>query len=77
MSTLKGLTIIVTMLAGGSSPAMALNESALGGQPPMAGSAANNPAALQHLAMKNGGIRSGGAANKQAVHHHGSYKPGQ
>lgn len=75
MSSLKGLVIIVIMLASGSSLAMALNESTPVGQPPMAGS---NHAALQHLATKTGGIRSGGAANKQAIKHDSKgYKSGQ
>ena len=74
MSSLKGLMIVVIVLAGGSSLAMALNESTPVGQAPVAGS---THAALQHLAMKNGGIRSGGAGNKQAMHHQGRYKTGQ
>jgi hypothetical protein len=76
MSTLKGLLIIVTMLAGGSSLAMALSESTLG-TPPVAASGARNPAALQHLAQRGGMKRSGGAAGVEAQHNKGHYKSGQ
>jgi hypothetical protein len=77
MSTLKGLTIIAAMLVGGSSLAMALDES--GGQPPVARSATTNPAALQHLAKMGGIGHSGAASNSQAYTHgnKGRYKSGQ
>jgi hypothetical protein len=69
MSTVKGFIIIVAMLAGGSSLAMALNGPATGDQPPVASGAAGNSATLQHLAQKTGGIRSGGAANRGYIMH--------
>jgi hypothetical protein len=68
MSTVKGFIIIVAMLAGGSSLAMALNGPATGDQPLTSG-AAGNSATLQHLAQKTGGIRSGGAANRGYIMH--------
>jgi hypothetical protein len=79
MSILKGLLIIVTMLVGGSSLAMALNGPPTGHQPPVAGSATANPAALQHLAQRGGIGRSGAASNTQAYTHgnKGRYKSGQ
>jgi hypothetical protein len=76
MSTLKGLLIIVTILAGGSSLAMALSESAPS-NPPVAASGARNPAALQHLAQRGGMKRSDGAAGVEAMHNKGHYKSGQ
>ena len=78
MSTLKGLMIIVTMLAGGSSLAMALNGPATGDQQPVVATG-NNPAALQHLAKMGGIGHSGSASNTEAYTHHnkGHYKPGQ
>ena len=75
MSTLKGLVIIVTMLAGGSSLAMAPSESTLG-TPPVA-SGVSNPAALQHLAQRGGLKHSGSASNTEARQNKGHYKPGQ
>jgi hypothetical protein len=72
MSTLKGIIIIVTIIAG-SSLAMALNGPATSGQPSVAGSVAGNPAALQHLAQNvPGGVKSGSASNRRK-HKHGSY----
>jgi hypothetical protein len=78
MSSLKGLLIIVTMLAGGSSLAMASSESTLG-TPPAAASGARNPAALQHLAKMGGIGHSGSASNTEATSHghKGHYKSGQ
>jgi hypothetical protein len=75
MSTLKGLMIIMTMLAGGSSLATALNGPATGD--PVAGVAAGNPTALQHLAKVGGIGASGSASNTEATHHKGHYKSGQ
>jgi hypothetical protein len=43
MITLKSLTIVATVLAGGTSLAMAQNGPATGGQPPVAGGAGGNP----------------------------------
>ena len=45
MTTLKSLTIITTLLVAGISLAIAQNAPATGGQPPVSGSAADNPAA--------------------------------
>jgi hypothetical protein len=42
--TLKGLTIIAALLAGGSSLAMAQNGLPTGGEPPVAGGGNGNPA---------------------------------
>ena len=43
MITLKSLTIVAAVLAGGTSLAMAQNGLPTGGQPPVAGGAAGNP----------------------------------
>ena len=45
MTTLKSLTILAALLAGGTSLAVAQNGPATGGQPPVAGGAGGNPAA--------------------------------
>src|SRR5215470_1859509 len=45
MTTLKTFTIVAALLAGGTSLAMAQNAPATGGQRPVAGGAASNPAA--------------------------------
>jgi len=76
MSTLKGLIIIVTMLVGGSSLAMALSESAPGKTPTAASGTSTRPA-LQHLAQRGGIKHSGSASNTEARQHKGQYKPGQ
>ena len=73
MSELKGIIVVVTMIAG-SSLAMALNAPPTSGQPPAADSVASNPAALQHLAQSTpGGVKSGSASNRQK-HKRGKYK---
>src|SRR6516162_2927524 len=43
MSTLKTLTIVAALFAGGTSLAMAQNGLPTGGEPPVAGGAAGNP----------------------------------
>jgi hypothetical protein len=43
MTTLKSLTIVAVLLAGGTSLAMAQNGLPTGGEPPVAGGAAGNP----------------------------------
>ena len=45
MTTLKSLTILAALLAGGTSLAVAQNGPATGGEPPVAGGAGGNPAA--------------------------------
>jgi hypothetical protein len=62
MTTLKTLTVVAALLAGGTSLAMAQNGPATGGQAPVAGGAASNPAA------------SGAAASIPArtARHHGT-----
>jgi hypothetical protein len=45
MTTLKSLMIVSALLVGGASLAVAQNGRATGGQPPVAGDAAGNPAA--------------------------------
>jgi hypothetical protein len=42
---MKGLAIVAALLVGGTSLAMAQSGPATGGQPPVAGGAAGNPAA--------------------------------
>ena len=76
MSTLKGFVIFVAMLAGGSSLAMALSESAPS-NPPVAASGARNPATLQHLSQRGGIGHSGSASNTQRTQQKGRYAPGQ
>ena len=44
MTTLKGLTIVATLLTSGTSLAMAQNGLPTGGEPPVAGGAGGNPA---------------------------------
>jgi hypothetical protein len=44
MTTLKALTIVAALLAGGTSLAMAQNGPATGGEPPVAGGAGGNAA---------------------------------
>lgn len=44
MTTLTNLTIVAALLVGGTSLAMAQNGPATGGEPPVAGGAAGNPA---------------------------------
>jgi hypothetical protein len=44
MTTLKTMTLAAALIAGGTSLAMAQNGPATGGQPPVAGGAAGNPA---------------------------------
>jgi hypothetical protein len=43
MTTLKSLTIVAALLAGGTSLAMAQNGPATGGEHPVAGGAAGGP----------------------------------
>jgi len=43
MTTLKNLTIVAVLLAGGTSLAMAQNGLPTGAEPPVAGGAAGNP----------------------------------
>ena len=43
MTTLKSLTIVAAILAGGTALAMAQNGPATGGEPPVAGGAGGNP----------------------------------
>jgi hypothetical protein len=74
MSTLKGLLIIVTMLVGVSSLAMALSESAPS-NPPVDVSGARNPATLQHLSQRGGMGHTGSASNTQKTHQKGHYAP--
>jgi hypothetical protein len=45
MTTLKSLTILAALLAGGTSLAVAQNGPATGGEPPVAGGAGGNAAA--------------------------------
>jgi len=45
MTTLKSLTILAALLAGGTSLAVAQNGPATGDEPPVAGGAGGNPAA--------------------------------
>ena len=45
MATLKSLIMVSALLVGGASLAVAQNGPAAGGQPPVAGGAAGNPAA--------------------------------
>ena len=45
MATLKSLIMVSALLVGGVSLAVAQNGPATGGQPPVAGGAAGNPAA--------------------------------
>jgi len=45
MTTLKSLIMVSALLVGGASLAVAQNGPAAGGQPPVAGGAAGNPAA--------------------------------
>jgi hypothetical protein len=45
MATLKNLTIVATLLVAGTSLAIAQYGPATGGQPPVSGGAAGNPAA--------------------------------
>jgi len=45
MTTLKSLTILAALLAGGTSLAVAQNGPATGAEPPVAGGAGGNPAA--------------------------------
>ena len=44
MTTLNTLAIVAALFAGGTSLAMAQNGPATGGEPPVAGGAAGNPA---------------------------------
>jgi hypothetical protein len=46
MTTLKTSMLAIVLLAGGTSLAMAQNGPATGGEPPVAGGAAGNPAVL-------------------------------
>jgi hypothetical protein len=45
MTALKSLTMVSALLVGGASLAVAQNSPTAGGQPPVAGGAAGNPAA--------------------------------
>jgi hypothetical protein len=60
MTTVKALAI-VALLAGGTSLAVAQNGPATGGQPPVAGGAAGNPAAP--------GPQVGGKSHRATAHH--------
>jgi hypothetical protein len=60
MTTVKALAI-VALLAGGTSLAIAQNGPATGGQPPVAGGAAGNPAVA--------GPQAGGKSHHATTHH--------
>jgi hypothetical protein len=79
MTTVKGLAI-VALLVGGTSLAIAQNGPATGGQPPVAGGAAGNPAApgpnLQTGARAHHGTRHHRNMYMQGNVHHGSKHTG-
>ena len=73
MTTLKTSILAIALLAGGTSLAMAQNGPATGGEPPIMGGAAGNPAVPGPPGpgvIPGAPARSTAATGTRIVHHH-------
>ena len=70
MTALKKLLIVIALLAGGSSLAMAQNGAPTGGYPPVMGGAGGNPAVPGPAYFPEGRFVGSGTSYHQPIKHH-------